>query len=30
MRKRRLLYDALSEQVREKRTVRYTRPVFYE
>lgn len=30
MRKRRLLYDALSEQVREKRTVRYTRPVFDE
>lgn len=30
MRKRRLLYDALSEQVREKRTVRFTRPVFDE
>jgi hypothetical protein len=30
MRKRRLLYDSLSEQVREKRTVRYTCPVFDE
>ena len=30
MRKRRLLYDALSEQVREKRTVRFTHPVFDE
>lgn len=30
MRKRKLLYDALSEQVREKRIVRSTRPVFNE
>ena len=30
MRKRRLLYDSLSEQVREKRTDRYTYPVFDE
>lgn len=28
MRKRRLLYDTLSEQVSEKRTERYTSPVF--
>ena len=30
MRKRRLLYDSLSGQVREKRTFRCTRPVFFE